>query len=277
MKHNMTKDNTLNEIKVELNKYRLLNNKVELKALKTSKDTALQTLDLEIEEYQESLEEQLISNIFDQDKTEPEDTEPEETKFVESTKNITNEPFISESQEKVIQESLADLNKPKPKLNDITILENEVLDLADIDLTDKKSRKDQVLHIIKQVNTTTRVISERLGISRRNVSSILTYLRQDGYTIDTNKTGSECLILFNHDIEKQETRTTVSKKSSVGRKQQLLDILKTGLTNMSSVCEKLDVSRKNVSSLLTYLRADGHIILTKRASGVTTINLISQE
>ena len=73
--------------------------------------------------------------------------------------------------------------------------EQQILELT-IKLESKQSgRKSQVLDILKSHSPITIVaISERLGISTKNVSSQLTYLRQDGFNICTNVNGKKFLV-----------------------------------------------------------------------------------
>lgn len=48
-----------------------------------------------------------------------------------------------------------------------------------------------------------------------------------------------------------------------GRKQQVLDLLRSHKTiSILDIAESLNISTKNVSSQLTYLRSDGHMIFT---------------
>ena len=54
-----------------------------------------------------------------------------------------------------------------------------------------------------------------------------------------------------------------SRSSNEGRKQQVLEILKTnGPSTIKDIAQKLGISTKNVSSQLTYLRTDGYQIFT---------------
>ena len=63
------------------------------------------------------------------------------------------------------------------------------------DLRNGKGRKSQVLEILRENEAITIVaISERLGISTKNVSSQLTYLRQEGFNICTDVNGKKFLI-----------------------------------------------------------------------------------
>jgi len=55
-------------------------------------------------------------------------------------------------------------------------------------------RKEQVLAILQAGPITVGGIATRLGISARNVSSQLTYLRKDGYDIATTSTGKKILL-----------------------------------------------------------------------------------
>lgn len=52
-----------------------------------------------------------------------------------------------------------------------------------------------------------------------------------------------------------------------GRKEQVLELLKAGTTNIQAIADEIGVSTKNISSQLTYLRKDGHAILSYRMSG----------
>ena len=55
-------------------------------------------------------------------------------------------------------------------------------------------RKEQVLEILKEGPIFVQGIADRLGISARNVSSQLTYLRRDGYEIATTSVGKKFLV-----------------------------------------------------------------------------------
>jgi biotin operon repressor len=76
-------------------------------------------------------------------------------------------------------------------------LENQVANLTTQleNLQNGKGRKAEVLEILKTTGAITIVaIAERLGISTKNVSSQLTYLRQDGYNICTDVNGKKFLV-----------------------------------------------------------------------------------
>ena len=61
--------------------------------------------------------------------------------------------------------------------------------------TSKNGRKFQVLEILKEGNPISIVkIAEKLGITAKNVSSQLTYLRSDGYKIFTDNHGKKVLM-----------------------------------------------------------------------------------
>ena len=52
-------------------------------------------------------------------------------------------------------------------------------------------------------------------------------------------------------------------KNKFGRKEQVLELLKkSNSISIIEIAEKLDINTKNVSSQLTYLRADGYKIMT---------------
>ena len=56
-----------------------------------------------------------------------------------------------------------------------------------------EGRKSQVLNILKSGHITVEAIGQRIGISARNVSSQLSYLRKDGYAIATDSLGRKFL------------------------------------------------------------------------------------
>lgn len=62
-------------------------------------------------------------------------------------------------------------------------------------LKNGKGRKAEVLELLRTNDAITIVaMSERLGISTKNVSSQLTYLRQEGFNICTDVNGKKFLI-----------------------------------------------------------------------------------
>lgn len=56
-----------------------------------------------------------------------------------------------------------------------------------------EGRKSEVLKILQTGHVTVDAIAQRIGISARNVSSQLTYLRRDGYAIATDSLGRKFL------------------------------------------------------------------------------------
>lgn len=75
----------------------------------------------------------------------------------------------------------------------IVVIENLESQLES--LKNGKGRKAEVLELLRSNDAITIVaMSERLGISTKNVSSQLTYLRQEGYNICTDVNGKKFLI-----------------------------------------------------------------------------------
>jgi biotin operon repressor len=54
----------------------------------------------------------------------------------------------------------------------------------------------------------------------------------------------------------------LARKKGDGRKEEVLALLKTAPHSIYEMAEKLDISNKNVSSQLCYLKKDGHRIAT---------------
>lgn len=63
------------------------------------------------------------------------------------------------------------------------------------------------------------------------------------------------------------------KAKGLGRKEQILKVLKNGPSTMNELANKLGISNRNVSSILTYLRHEGHDIVTAREGKETTVTL----
>jgi biotin operon repressor len=62
-------------------------------------------------------------------------------------------------------------------------------------IKNKKGRKSEVLEILKRgENVSIMEIGKELGISCKNVSSQLSYLRSDNYNICTDKDGKKFLV-----------------------------------------------------------------------------------
>jgi biotin operon repressor len=82
----------------------------------------------------------------------------------------------------------------------IEIIENQKQIIEDLQnenerLKNKTGRKTEVLELLKNNDSISITqIAERLNISTKNVSSQLTYLRQDGYNICTNSSGRKFLV-----------------------------------------------------------------------------------
>lgn len=69
------------------------------------------------------------------------------------------------------------------------------VELENLKTKTKTSRKSEVLELLK-TNTSISIveIAERLNISTKNVSSQLTYLREEGYNVCTNSQGRKFLV-----------------------------------------------------------------------------------
>ena len=65
----------------------------------------------------------------------------------------------------------------------------------------------------------------------------------------------------------------VESTKSIGRKDQVLQCLRSGINTIDSIAEHLGINSKNVSSQLTYLRKDGYMIYSIRFNNITTLKL----
>ena len=76
-------------------------------------------------------------------------------------------------------------------------LENQIVELNDVieKLKNKSGRKSEVLDLLNTYESISILeISKKIGISTKNVSSQLTYLRSDGYKIFTDNNGRKVLM-----------------------------------------------------------------------------------
>lgn len=93
---------------------------------------------------------------------------------------------------KTREERMADFDSME--LEDLYTLIFELEDKLESAKTNK-GRKSEVLDLLRKNETLTIIeMAERLGISAKNVSSQLTYLRQEGFNICTNAQGRKFLV-----------------------------------------------------------------------------------
>ena len=112
-------------------------------------------------------------------------------------KQITTNCMKGTHKMKTINEmTKAELLEEIQRVNDINNTnEAVIMDLTQrLEATSKDGRKSQVLELLREHRTISILeISSKLGISTKNVSSQLTYLRSDGYQIFTDPNGRKCL------------------------------------------------------------------------------------
>lgn len=58
-----------------------------------------------------------------------------------------------------------------------------------------------------------------------------------------------------------------------GRKEQVLECLRSGIVTIEAIAKEVGINTKNVSSQLTYLRKDGFMIYSIRINNITTLKL----
>lgn len=74
-------------------------------------------------------------------------------------------------------------------------------------------------------------------------------------------------------IKMSHDTTTIDTTKSIGRKDQVLQCLRSGINTIDDIAEHIGINSKNVSSQLTYLRKDGHMIYSIRFNNITTLKL----
>lgn len=74
-------------------------------------------------------------------------------------------------------------------------------------------------------------------------------------------------------------KETKPSKKRISTKVKIMNLIKAGYNTTETMAEKLGISRKNVSSNLTYLRRelakDGLTLTSERRNGATIINLVA--
>ena len=70
-----------------------------------------------------------------------------------------------------------------------------------------------------------------------------------------------------------ELANKVQPVKAAGRKEQVLNCLRAGVTTIDQIANELGINSKNVSSQLTYLRKDGYMIYSIRMNNMTTLKL----
>jgi len=84
---------------------------------------------------------------------------------------------------------------------------------------------------------------------------------------DMTKSNLIALIIeMRHDAKKIQVKAG-------GRKEQVLECLRSGIVTIDAIAKELDINNKNVSSQLTYLRKDGFMIYSIRINNVTTLKI----
>lgn len=69
---------------------------------------------------------------------------------------------------------------------------------------------------------------------------------------------------------KDENKSTVTR---VNRKGQVLEMLQSDIYTITNISKTLGITHRNVSSVICYLKKDGHNITTSRIGGETYITL----
>lgn len=88
---------------------------------------------------------------------------------------------------------------------------------------------------------------------------------------ELHKMNKSCLIDMIIRLQSDQKKQTGRK--ATGRKEQVLQCLRDGINTIDKIAETLGITNKNVSSQLTYLRKEGHMIYSIRLNNVTTLKL----
>ena len=78
-------------------------------------------------------------------------------------------------------------------------------------------------------------------------------------------------------IAELEAKLANVKSGGKNRKGDVLRLLNEGYDSIESIAEVLDIIKKNVSSILSALRKQGHVIINIRAGGNSILQLVNEE
>lgn len=90
---------------------------------------------------------------------------------------------------------------------------------------------------------------------------------------ELNKMNKSNLIALIIKMNYDNTNNTSDTTKAAGRKDQVLQCLRSGINTIEAIADHIGINSKNVSSQLTYLRKDGHMIYSIRFNNVTTLKL----
>ena len=83
----------------------------------------------------------------------------------------------------------------------------------------------------------------------------------------------ELINVINGLMDKVEDLTTKLETKGTGRKEAVLKLLMEGATSITSIAGTLGITNKNVSSQLSYLRKEGHTIISYRLNNESHLEL----
>lgn len=90
---------------------------------------------------------------------------------------------------------------------------------------------------------------------------------------ELNKMNKSNLIALIIKMNYDNINNTSDTTKAAGRKDQVLQCLRSGINTIEAIADHIGINSKNVSSQLTYLRKDGHMIYSIRFNNVTTLKL----
>lgn len=67
------------------------------------------------------------------------------------------------------------------------------------------------------------------------------------------------------------------KLAGKNRKPEVLALLQQGFDTIESIASELGITKKNVSSILSALRKQGHVIINLRVGGQSVLQIMTQE
>lgn len=105
-------------------------------------------------------------------------------------------------------------------------------------------------------------------------NTVITEEEMTEYTEIHNEMDREELLefMYNQELKIAELTKKLETKGT-GRKEAVLKLLMDGATSIKEIAEEIGITNKNVSSQLTYLRADGHQIISYRLGGQSHLEL----
>jgi len=99
------------------------------------------------------------------------------------------------------------------------------------------------------------------------------YKVSEKVNFEDRKTALKSITALNLKLKTFREEVKLQRQPRFNRKQQVLDLLTKDIHSINELCTKLNISNRNVSSIICYLKTDGYKITSTRVGGETFLEL----